>query len=340
MKQLHRLLLFISIVFFFTSCVKEEDSTNTPTNNFEALWKLMDEHYCFFDYKKKELGVDWNEVHSRYRKMVHDDMTSMQLFEVLTKMLSELRDGHVNLGTAFDYGRNWSFFEDHPLNYNDSIVSATYLGRDYRIASGLRYRILDDNVGYIRYSSFSSTIGSGNVSLVLRELAVCTGIIIDIRGNGGGDLTNAKTLASHFTNDRIHVGYVTHKTGLAHDAFSKPEPEYLEPAMEGIRWQKPVVVLTNCEVFSAANDFVKDMRLCPNVTILGDKTGGGSGMPFSSELPNGWSVRYSAVVSYDRDMNHTEFGIEPDIKCSLSGADTSRSLDTLIETARKLISNN
>lgn len=339
MNLIHKLVPLVIILFLFTSCVKEENSIDTPTNNFEALWKLMDEHYCFFDYKKKELGVDWDEVHSRYRKMVNDDMTSQQLFEVLTKMLSELRDGHVNLGTSFDFGRNWSFYEDYPLNCNDSIISATYLGHDYHIASGLRYRILDDNVGYIRYVSFSSPVGSGNISMALNEMAMCCGIIIDIRGNGGGELTTAQTLASHFTNERIHVGYVSHKTGKAHDAFSTPQPEYLNPATQGIRWQKPVVVLTNREVFSAANDFVKNIRLCPNVMILGDWTGGGSGMPFNSELPNGWSVRYSAVVSYDRDMNHTEFGIEPDVFCSLSGKDTARHLDTLIETARKIISN-
>jgi len=30
------------------------------------------------------------------------------------------------------------------------------------------------------------------------------------------------------------------------------------------------------------------------VTIIGDKTGGGSGLPFSSELPNGWALPSSA----------------------------------------------
>lgn len=340
MKRLFRkpilLVLFVPILLL-VSCVSEDDSTNTPVNNFEALWKLMDEHYCFFEYKQKELGVSWKEVHGRYRKMVNDDMTSKQLFEVLTRMLSELKDGHVNLGTSFDYGRNWSFYEDYPLNLNDSIVSATYLGHDYSIASGLNYRILDDNVAYVQCKSFNAGIGSGNVSMMLQELAVCNGIILDIRGNGGGSLETANVLASHFTNEKILVGYVSHKTGTGHSDFSTPVPEYLEPASKGIRWQKPVIVLTNREVFSAANDFVKNMRLCSNVTILGDRTGGGSGMPFHSELPNGWSVRYSAVVTYDKDMKHTEFGIDPDVFCFLSGEDTSRHKDTLIEKAREML---
>ena len=143
------MLLVVAILatcMLTTSCVKEDDYDNTKAGNFEALWKMMDEHYCFFEYKEKELGVDWNEVHSRYAQMINEDMTQEQFFEVMTRMLSELKDGHVNLGASFDYGRNWSFYEDYPLNYNDSIVSECYLGHDYRIASSLRYCLLDDNV--------------------------------------------------------------------------------------------------------------------------------------------------------------------------------------------------
>lgn len=335
--KLLKLSIFIAILLSFASCIKEDGFDRTPTDSFESLWKQMDEHYCFFDYKKKELGVDWDEVHTRYAKAVSDAMTSAQLFEVMTKMLGELKDGHVNLGTAFDYGRNWSFYEDYPLNMNDSIVHATYLGNDYSIAASLRYKVLDDNIAYVSCSSFDSGLGEGNVSVMLKTVETCNGIILDVRGNGGGALTNAHLLASHFTNERLHIGYITHKTGPGHNDFSKLIPEYLEPAMKGVRWQKPVIVLTNRKVFSAANDFVKCMKLCPNAIILGDKTGGGSGMPFTSELPNGWSLRYSAVVYYDKDMNHTEFGIEPDVWCSMSGADTSRKMDTLIETARKMI---
>ena len=324
-------------VFLISSCIDEDKYDNTCNGNFEALWKMMDEHYCFFDYKSKELGVDWDEIHSRYSVQVSDAMTSQQLFEVMTNMLSELKDGHVNLGASFDYGRNWSFYEDYPLNYNDSIVYASYLGHDYHIASGLRYRVLDDNVAYVRCSSFNNSIGDGNVTMMLNELAACNGIILDIRGNGGGELTSAHTLASHFTNEKLLIGYVCHKTGKGHNDFSSPKAEYLDAATDGIRWQKQTVVLTNRGVFSAANDFVKIMKLCPNVTILGDRTGGGSGMPFSGELPNGWTVRYSAVVYYDKDMNHTEFGIDPDIECFMSGADTERNKDTLIETAREML---
>lgn len=336
---LTRIIITTFSFLFLTSCslIEPENQEGTNKGCFEALWKMMDEHYCFFDYKKQELGVDWNEVHSRYAKQINDKMENEQLFEVLANMLAELKDGHVNLSAAFDYGRNWSFHEDYPENYNDSIVSL-YLGHDYHIASGLKYTTFEDNIGYIRCETFAEGIGDGNVSLMLKSLASCSGLIVDVRGNGGGELTRAHTLASHFTNEKMLIGYIAHKTGKGHSDFSTPVAEYLKPSSDGIRWQKPVIVLTNRKCFSACNDFVKCMRQCPNVTILGDRTGGGSGMPFNSELPNGWGVRYSAVVFYDADMHHTEFGIDPDVPLQMSGADTDINKDTYIEAARTLLS--
>lgn len=295
----------------------------------------MNEHYCFFDYKNSEYGLDWNEVYARYSRQIDDGMTSTQLFEVLGNMLGELRDGHVNMYVSFDQSRYWSWKEDYPANFSDSL-QRRYLGTDYKISSGIKYRKLDDNIGYIYCGSFSNAIGSGNLNDILMDLATCNALIVDVRDNGGGMLTSAETLASRFTDEEILVGYMQHKTGPGHNDFSEPEEQKLKPS-SGLRWHKPVAVLTNRAVFSAANEFVKYMKCCPGVTVIGDKTGGGAGMPFSSELPNGWSVRFSACPMYDRDMNCTEFGIEPDHNVQLTDSDFAKGRDTIIEYARNIL---
>lgn len=320
-----------------TSCVDEDEFSDNPKGNFEALWKILDEHYCFFGYKGETYGLDWNQVYMKYSRQVDGNMSDDQLFEVLGNMLAELRDGHVNLYSPFDNARYWSWKEDYPTNFSDSLIRR-YLGTDYRIASGLRYRKLDDNIGYVYCPSFESGIGDGNLDEVMMYLASCNGMILDVRGNGGGQLTSAEKLAARFTDESITVGYIQHKTGTGHDDFSEPEVQTLKPS-SGIRWHKKVVVLTNREVFSAANEFVKYMKCCPNVTVVGDKTGGGAGMPFSSELPNGWAVRFSACPMYDKDMQCTEFGIEPDHNVSLTDDDFRRGKDTIIEYARSIINN-
>ena len=328
MKKILRLFSFLFLALSFTACVDEDVYEDSPSGNFEALWKIMDEHYCFF----QEKGVDWDSVHAVYAPRFNAGMTDDQELEVLGNMLAELKDGHVNLFASFDYSRYWGFHEDYPKNYSDTLARH-YLGTDYRISNGFKYRIMDDNVGYLRVSSFEDTIGAGNLDDILLYLQPCLGIIIDLRDNGGGMLTAAEALAARFTDKEILVGYMRHKTGKGHNDFSDMEEQTLKPA-KGIRWHKPVVVLTNRSVYSAANEFIKYMRHCPHVTIVGDRTGGGAGLPFSSELPNGWSIRFSACPMYDTDKQSTENGIESDIKVGLRTDDFLRGRDTMIETAR------
>ena len=329
-------LSFLSLLsLLICSCVDTDERPNSPTGNFEALWQIIDEHYCFFEYKQQIYGLDWNSVYNKYKVRINDNMQEDQLFEVLTDMLAELRDGHVNLSSPMDYGRYWAWYEDFPLNFSDTL-ERHYLGTDYKISSSLKYKVLDDNIGYIRCSSFEYPIGEGNLDECLNYLMLCRGLIIDIRNNGGGDLTTAEKLAGRFVQQPTLVGYMQHKNGKGHNDFSNLQAQYLDPSSR-LRWHKGVCVLTNRSVYSAANEFAVMMHALPNVKLVGDRTGGGSGMPMSNSLPNGWSVRYSACPMYDKDKQHTEFGIDPDVTAALNDAATARNIDPIIEKARQLL---
>ncbi len=330
-------LAFAAALLCLCSCVREEVEADTPSGNFEALWRTLDERYCFFTYKRQEYGLDWTAVRAKYAPAVSSDLTERQLFEVCANMMAELRDGHANLYAAHDVARYGRWYDDYPANYSDTL-SRRYLGRteDYQTASGLSFRTLDDNIGYVRCSSFSSDFGDGNLQEMMRSLALCDALIVDVRSNGGGLLTAAEKLASLFVNEEQTAGYMCHKTGTGHDDFSTPQPLTLKP-FSGLRWQKPVAVLTNRRTYSAANSFVMYLKGLPRVTIVGDRTGGGAGMPFTAELPNGWSLRFSACPMYDREMRLAEMGIDPDVAANLTDADFARGEDTIIETARALL---
>lgn len=331
MKRLTTYLATLCLAL--ASCITEDTPPNTPGGNFDHLWRILDSHYCFFNEKKEQYGVDWGEVYSRYKPQVKPNMTGEQLFKLCAQMLAELRDGHVNLTASHDMARYWKWFEDYPTNFSDSILRI-YMGTDYRIAAGIKYRILGKDIGYMRVATFENAIGSGNVSEMLRHFALCKALIIDVRNNGGGMITSAEKLASHFINAKTLVGYICHKDGKGHGDFSSPKSVYLTPAT-GIRWLKPVIILTNRQTYSAANTFVMYMKQLAHVKTVGDKTGGGAGMPFNSELPNGWSVRFSACPMYDAEMQATEEGIEPDVKVNITTEDYQRGTDTIIEAAIK-----
>lgn len=323
-------LIYLLVLFALmqTGCEKADQYVTSPRENFEALWKILDENYCFFQYKE----VDWDEVHARYATHICDTMSQYALFDTLGNMLNELKDGHTNLISSFNMSRYWDWYLDYPDNF-DKKIQENYLGRDYSIAGGLKYTTLHDGeIGYIYYESFSSAAGESGLDHIFYQFKDCKGIIFDIRDNGGGILTLADRIAARFLEEKILTGYIQHKTGKGHEDFSEPHPLYLSPS-EHIRWLRPVVVLTNRHCFSAANDFVQKTRVMPHVTIMGDRTGGGSGLPFNSELPNGWGVRFSASPLLDTNKQHTEFGIDPDIKVSMSQEDIKKGKDSIIEAA-------
>lgn len=328
-------LWLLAALFLPSACITEDVPDNTPRGNFDALWQVLDRRYCFFPEKSEQFGLDWDSVYAKYLPQAVAVQNNVQLFNVCANMLAELRDGHVNLTAAHDVGRYWKWFEDYPANYSDSL-ERIYMGTDYKIAASLRYRVFSDKIGYVRCASFENGFGDGNLNEVLRSMVLCKGLIIDVRNNGGGLVSTAEQLASPFVTEKTRVGYLAHKTGPGHTSLSTPKKIYLEP-FQGIRWLRPVVVLTNRRCYSAANNFVMYMRSLPQVTILGDRTGGGAGMPFNSELPNGWSVRFSACPFYDRDGVCTESGIDPDVHVDITSEDYNNGIDTIIEAARALI---
>lgn len=331
MKRIYTALLCLPLIYCIGCSDVGMQFDNHPQGNFDALWTIMDRNYCFFEYKE----IDWDEVYREYSPRITSDMGSDALFKLMGQMLAELKDGHVNLSAAHDMSRYWEWQDNYPVNF-DIYIQKHYLGNDYGIASGMRYKILEDNIGYLYYGSFSNDIGHGNLDQVLNRMAICRGLIIDVRSNGGGSLTNVDRLAGRFFNERRHIGYISHKIGPGHNDFSTLYPKYVESSNR-VRYQKPVVVLTNRGCYSATNEFVSIMKYASNVTIMGDKTGGGSGLPFTSELPNGWAVRFSASPMFNAEKEHIEFGVEPDIYVNMKAEDKEKNLDTIIERARDLL---
>lgn len=338
MKQIIQIIFIVILLFSFQSCIMDEPTVQPNTNegNFNALWNIIDKQYCYLDYK----NINWDKVYQSYQPKLKNITNQYELFDLLSEMLSELKDGHVNLYSNFDKSRYSNWFTDYPLNfYKDLIFNKHYLGRNYRIAGSLVYKkIANDKVGYIYYGSFSNSFSNSNISAIFSQFKTCKGLIIDIRNNGGGMLTNAEKLASYFFTEKTLTGYIIHKTGNGHTDFSTPKPIYTE-ANQTLQWQKPVIILTNRSSYSAANDFICRMQYAPKAVIIGDVSGGGGGLPMSSELPNGWMVRFSASPMLDAKKQQTEWGISPDIQQNITDEDRKNGYDTIIETAINYIEN-
>jgi hypothetical protein len=332
MKKLIRTLILL-LTCTLASCHDIEEYDNTAEGNFEQLWSLVDQHYCFFNEK----NINWDSIHEVYSAKIPLVKSNVQLFNVCADMLAELKDGHVNLSSGFNtsYYRDW--WSNYPQNYNERNILENYLNFNYRSLGYVNYGILMQNIGYMHISSFSSGIGEGNMDSIINYFRLCSSIIIDVRDNGGGNLDNVETFVNRFITSRTLVGYIMHKNGKGHSDFSEPYAYYFDPAEAGRQtWlNRKIVLLTNRSTFSAANNYVSIMKQLPNVTIVGATTGGGSGMPISFELQCGWSVRMSAAPILDANGNATEFGIDPTEGCAvdIDPADEAAGRDTILDFA-------
>lgn len=320
------------------SCEKAPEYSDDPYGNFDALADIVADHYCFF----QEKNLDWPAICARYREEITPDTKLLDLYDICSRLLNELQDGHVNLITRFStsYYREW--WSQYPQDFNLRTLQQYYLRFDYYQTSGISYKMLTEDIGYMYYPSFSTAIAPTSLDYILAILHDSKGLIIDIRDNGGGLLTNIDTLIGRFITEKIPGGFIRHKLSPAPDDFSNPYPVEYEPAdpTKRIKYlDKPIILLTNRSCFSAANNFAAVMKTLPNVLIVGARTGGGGGLPFSSELPNGWGIRFSACPINDINDRPTEFGIDPSPGCEVhcTDQDLADGHDAILDYALSLL---
>ncbi|NUM50368.1 MAG: S41 family peptidase [Flavobacteriales bacterium] len=324
------------IIFTLSGCEKlfiKPDKENTHISNFEILWNDFDKNYSFFEYKR----INWDSLYSVYRPLVHNEMKNRDFFKVLNQLLFHLKDGHVNLSAPFDYTRFSEYYLKAPPNFNYDLLERNYFNNQQMYTKGGAYEyIWLGNIGYIRISDFDAS-GFGYIEGLLTYFSNAKGIIIDIRNNPGGDPYNAEIVASHFNNVKRVYAFWKWKNGPKHSDFTDAFPYYIEASENP--WLKPVALLTNRSSFSASNDFTLMMHQLPHVIHLGDTTGGGGGVPYYRELPNGWTYRFSRTQTLSPEGENVEFGISPHVLQYTDTNDFINGKDSMIEKALEILDN-
>jgi hypothetical protein len=311
----------------------EKEIKDTPTANFDYLWQQCSERYSFFDLK----GIDWDEYYRVNRPTVGDKISDDSLFNVLAKMLNTLRDGHVNLNSPFNISR-FDISLLGPVNYDWRNIKENYIGADYLITGPFHHDFLaNKEVGYIRYNSFSQTITSFDISYLFSRYRSTKGLILDLRSNGGGSITNMYNLLNVLHNKPTLLYTSSIKNGPGQNDFTEPIEIMSEANENG--YPRRIVVLTDRQTFSASSFFTLAAKSISNMTVMGDTTGGGLGLPNGGQLPNGWTYRFSITKTLDPQGNNYENGIPPDVVKILTAEDRISGRDTVIEAAVDLILN-
>lgn len=271
--------------------------------------------------------------------MVNDTTSDKELFDILSKMTNQLKDGHVNVFTPFGTS-SYKFLNSRAPTINWLGESSIFkYGENIKTPNQtLVYaKIKNANIGYVWVKTFANTIADYTyIDNILSEYETADGFIIDLRMNGGGSDRNSSEIARRFTDEKRLYRKYRFRNGPGHNDFSDWNDTYLNPA--GIQFLKTTIVLINENCYSATEDCLMALKELPNVTIIGDTTGGGLGNPMQRELPNGWLYRFSNWQEVDAQMNNFEdIGIAPDTVVWISRRDSLRGIDRILEAGIKKI---
>ncbi len=335
MSVLNKISMMLLIVGVIAGCTKTligEEPANTPVDTFESFWHGIDETWPEFESKHP----NWDSVYKVYRPQVTPSTPPSELQRIFKAMLPVLKDGHTNvypnLNTTLGY------FPGFPRNYFGFSWIRTHYFLNTRGNNSMVYSKLGTDIVYIYVANFSgSTSDYTIIDNILNDFGTVKGIIIDVRNNGGGNTRNSQTIASRFADKEHLYEYVRFRVSAKSKALGDFIGYSLPPA-GAQQFKGKVAVLTNRYSYSATEDFILMMRAFPNVTLIGDNTGGGSGSrPILKELPNGWTYRVSTSLVSGTDKVPIANGIVPDIKMTITKSDSVRGVDPIIEMAKSVV---
>lgn len=162
----------------------------------------------------------------------------------------------------------------------------------------------------------------------LREYPQRDGLIIDVRGNGGGYLPVAVDLASFFVPKGAIV--TTSKYRIYDDEIytSKGYPEFQD---------LPVVVLVD-ELSASASEIVAAVaQQYPKGSVVGKKTFGKWSIQTLDPIEEGWALKYTLGKRYMPDGDNVDGeGVTPDVDVDFDvEAYQGSGVDTQLEAAKK-----
>lgn len=186
---------------------------------------------------------------------------------------------------------------------------------------------LNDNIGYIRLSSFISKNAANEFKNILIQSRDKKGFIVDLRSNPGGLLTNAIYISSMFLPRGIIVSTVDR------DGYKETQKASGIPITN-----KPLVILINKGSASASEIMSGALKDNKRAVIVGEKSFGKGLVQEINRLPNNSGINITIqkyLTPNGTDINKK--GIEPDIVVELSEDDVKNKDDKQLKKANEVL---
>jgi carboxyl-terminal processing protease len=196
-------------------------------------------------------------------------------------------------------------------------------------------RRLPSGVGYVRVPTLAVDLVD-EFDAALNEMLDAPGLILDVRGNGGGNSAYGDQMAGRLLSEPFAYGRDTYVAQLPTRAWRRwmtfrVTPR--EPVYTG-----PVVVIMETGNMSSAEQFLISLIDSGRVQTVGRTTGGASGNPTLFRLPGQHNVRFSTANFVRNDGTPIEgVGLTPDVPVSWTVEDVRQGRDPDLEAAEALL---
>jgi len=193
-------------------------------------------------------------------------------------------------------------------------------------------KILDDGIGYLQISQFSSdTYDLVRQAVTKFQQASVKKIVVDLRDNPGGEVDAAQKIASLWLNDNALIEQEKRGNQVV-DSYRATGTNPLK----GI----PTVVLVNAGSASAAEITALALHDNHAATILGEKSYGKGVVQSVIPFSDGSELKVTIAKWYSPNgtsINHK--GITPDVSATISDADAKAGVDTQLQAAEAFLQN-
>ncbi|HPE69410.1 MAG TPA: S41 family peptidase [Thermotogota bacterium] len=200
----------------------------------------------------------------------------------------------------------------------------------FRGAPEFTYRKLTPSTGYILLPGFMEDI-TPEWEKALAAFSDCTGLVIDLRANPGGQMLLATALADSLLDSEATLGNLV---------FRYEDSPYTVPNNSSVLFPGKVVLLVDALTASAAECFALGLqKLDPSrFTIVGQRSAGLAVLSRLEELPDGDLLQLPVGLVFGPNGENIEGnGVVPDHEVPLSVRKQSPDLDPVLENGISLL---
>lgn len=188
---------------------------------------------------------------------------------------------------------------------------------------------IENGIGILSLSRFDGETGdlAKKAAQEFKKAGV-RGVILDLRGNGGGTLDSSVDVASLWLRDKPIV------TEKSRSGMNEVKRSTGEPILEGIK----TVVLVDNSSASASEIVAGALQDHKAATLVGEKTFGKGSVQKVIDLSGGSILKVTIAKWYTpADQNINGNGIKPDKEVKLTTADIDADRDPQLDAAKGLL---